>query len=140
MTTPLFELNKVYSFNTLSPVFLGNKIERAKAMIVGCSASIARKFAPVDHLWRSIYPTLPPGTVNDVEQAVFYVFEGQNKTEVVMCDKWIDTESIVLIDHVQITVSFPTANMGDADIIRNALNAAGLKDYAITVTDPPPAH
>ena len=139
MTIPLFELNKVYSFNTLSPVFLGNRVDRAKARIIGCSANMARKFASVDHMWRSIYPTLPTGTVNDVERAIWYVLEGQNGSEIVLCDKWIDQDSIVLIDHVQITVSFPTASMGDADIIRNALNAAGLRDYAISVSDPPAA-
>ena len=139
MTIPLFELNKVYSSNTLSPVFLGNRVDRAKARIIGCSANMARKFASIDHMWRSIYPTLPIGTVNDVERAIWYVLEGQNGSEIVLCDKWIDQDSIVLIDHVQITVSFPTASMGDADIIRNALNAAGLKDYAISVSDPPAA-
>ena len=139
MTIPLFELNKVYSFNTLSPVFLGNRVDRAKARIIGFSANMAPKFASIDHMWRSIYPTLPIGTVNDVERAIWYVLEGQNGSEIVLCDKWIDQDSIVLIDHVQITVSFPTASMGDADIIRNALNAAGLKDYAISVSDPPAA-
>lgn len=133
MTTPLFELNKVYTFNTLSPVFLGSRMERVKATIVGCSARVARKFASIDHMWRSIYPSLPPGTVNDVERAVFYIFEGQNGSDVVLCDKWIDGSSIQVVEHIQITVSFPTAKMGDADIVRNALNAAGLKDYAISV-------
>lgn len=131
----VFELNKVYSFDTISPTFLGSRVTRAKLMMAGCNATIARKHAPIDHLWRSIYPTLPPGTVNDVERAVFYIFEGQNGSEIVLCDKWIDMASVQLINHVQITVSFPTAKMQDADIIRNALNAAGLSDYAIQVSD-----
>lgn len=133
MTSPLFELNKVYTFNTNSPVFLGSRMERLKATVVGCSAAMARKFAPIDQMWRSVYPSLPRSTVNDVERAIFYVFEGQNGNDVVLCDKWIDTSSIVLIEHVSITVSFPVASLTDADVIRNALNAAGLKDYAITV-------
>lgn len=134
MSSNLFELNKVYTFNTLSPVFLGTKMENLKAKIVGCNAGTARRFASIDHMWATIYPSLPAGTVNDVERSVFYLFEAQNGSEVVMCDKWIDPSSIRVIEHIQITVSFPTANLGDADLIRNALNSAGLKDYAITVS------
>lgn len=128
-----FEVGKVYTFNTLSPTFLGAVIKRAKLESI-VNSTVARTFDPIDQRHKSIYPTLPNGTPKDLEAYIFYLFKAENGSRLVMADKWIDEESIELIEHVSITVRLPNASLGDDVIIRNALNAAGVTDYAIEVT------
>lgn len=131
--TEVFKSGNVYTFNTLSPAFLGATIKNARVEVTGMTAKVARQFEPIDTRHASIYPTLPPGTPNDINSYVFYLFTAENGAKLVLADKWIDPESIVLVQHVKIKVEFPMAALGDDVTIRNALNAAGLSGYAIQV-------
>ena len=132
----MFQLNKVYKFNTLSPMFLGSHIQHAKCIVTGARLSTARKFEPVDQKWASIYPTLPPGVANDPSACTWLVFEGQNGDEFVMADVWIDENSIQVVEHVQHVVTFPVSSVEDLPKIRAALNAAGFSGlYAVSTTD-----
>ena len=124
-------IGKVYSFNTKSPVFLGASIERAKLKSI-VDADTARRFAPIDQLHAQIYPTLPTGTPNDVNASTYYIFEGMNKSTVVMSEDWIVESSIEIIEHVEITVMIPRASLSDIQKVRTALSAANIKDFAIT--------
>ena len=124
------EIGKIYTFNTLSPVFLGAVIERAKLKSI-VDADTARRFAPIDQLHAQVYPTLPQGSPKDVNSSLYYVFEGQNKTSVVVAGPWIDMTSLEVIEHIDITVRIPQASLSDIEKVRVALAAAGFKDFAI---------
>ena len=128
--TVAFEIGKVYTFNTLSPVFLGAIIERAKLKSI-VDADTARRFAPIDQLHAQVYPTLPANSPKDVASSIYYIFEGQNKSTVVLSKSWIDETSIEVIEHIDITVRIPQASLGDIDKVRIALSAAGFKDFSI---------
>lgn len=128
-----FEIGKVYTFNTKSPVFLGAVIERAKLKSI-VDIDIARTMTPIDQQWAQIFPSLPAGTPNNPGGAVYYVFEGLNKTRIVVADAWVVESSIQVIEHITITATIPSASLGDVDVVRLALSAAGLKDFAITIS------
>lgn len=128
--TVAFEIGKVYTFNTLSPVFLGAIIERAKLKSI-VDADTARRFAPIDQLHAQVYPTLPANSPKDVNSSVYYIFEGQNKSTVVLSKSWIDETSIEVIEHIDITVRIPQASLSDIEKVRIALSAAGFKDFSI---------
>lgn len=128
-----FEIGKVYTFNTKSPVFLGAVIERAKLKSI-VDIDVARTMAPIDQQWAQIYPSLPAGTPNAPSNAIYYVFEGLNKNRVVLADAWVVESSIQVIEHVTITATIPLASLNDVPVVRLALAAAGLKDFVISVS------
>ena len=123
-------IGKTYSFSTVSPVFLGSKIVNAKLKSIA-DAETARKFAPIDQVWAQVYPTLPTGTINDVNAAVFYIFEALNKTTVVMAAPWIVEDSLTLIEATTITVTLSNASLSDVEKVRLALTATGFSNFAI---------
>ena len=126
-------IGKTYSFNTASPVFLGATITQAKLKSI-VDADTARKFAPIDQTWAQIFPGLPAGTANDVENMTFYIFSALNGDLLVMAEAWIIEDSIVTVGFVTHTVTFPRAALADATKIRIALTAAGLSDFVIKTT------
>lgn len=125
-----FEIGKVYTFNTLSPVFLGAVIERAKLKSI-VDADTARKFAPIDQLHAQVYPTLPANSPKDVNSSIYYIFEGQNKSTVVLAAGWIDFTSIEVIVYIDLTIRIPQSSLSDIEKARIALSAAGFKDFSI---------
>lgn len=126
----LLEIGKVYTFNTKSPVFLGAKIERAKLKSI-VDASTARKFAPIDQIHAQVFPTLPQGTPRAIDASVYYVFEGLNRSEIVLAALWIEESSVEIIEHVDITVRMPQSSIEDIEKVRIALTASGFKDFEI---------
>lgn len=126
-----FEISKVYTFNTLAPLFLGSKIEHAtfKGKV---DAALARRLAPIDQLHAQIHPTLPAGSPVSADASEYYVFKGQNNSEIVMASAWIDMSSIAVISYVNINISITNGSLADVEKARMALSAAGLYDFVIT--------
>ena len=129
MSTVL-SIGKTYSFSTVSPVFLGSKIVNARLKSIA-DAETARKFAPIDQVWAQVYPTLPTGTVNDVNATVFYIFEGLNKSTVVMAQPWIVEDSLLLVEATTITATLSGASLNDVEKVRLALVACGFSNFVI---------
>lgn len=129
----MYKLGTTYTFNTKSPVFLGARIERAKLKSI-VDVDIARKFAPIDQLHAQVYPTLPVGTPNDPAATEYLIFEALNKSTLVLAKSWIEESSVEEVNFVTITVTIPRANLSDIAIVRNALSAANIQDFAITST------
>jgi hypothetical protein len=127
------ELKKTYSFKTRSPAFLGASVERARLTAV-VDATTARLFAPIDQLHAQIYPTLPRGSILDPDAHRYFVFEGQNKSRVVMAESWIVESTIQEITSMRIDVTVPNASNSDVEAIRRALSAAGILDFHIQTT------
>lgn len=126
----MFEIGKVYNFNTKSPTFLGAAILHAKLRSI-VDATTARVFAPIDQTYAQIYPTLPVGSPANVNDSIYYVFEGLNKNTFVMSEHWIVESSIELIESVSVTVEIPESSLSDLDKIRHALTAAGIVGFTI---------
>ena len=126
-------IGKVYTFNTLSPAFLGATLQRLRLKSIA-DLDTARTVAPIDQLHAQIYPTLPEGSPKDPASYTYYIFEAVNKSTVVLADAWIDTNTVELIQSVDISVRLVRASLEDVEKVRVALNAAGLKDFTITTS------
>lgn len=132
MASP-FDIGQTYSFNTLAPAFLGSAIAHAKLLSI-MDANTARKFEAIDQKFAQIYPTLPVGTPTDVNSVMYYLFQQQNGTNVVIADPWIDKTSIELIELITITATVARASLSDVDKVRIALSSAGITDFTVNVT------
>lgn len=124
------ELNKVYSFETTSPVFLGHRYSEVK-LVSTVNASIAAKFSPIAQQYAQVFPTLPSGTPSDINDGVWYIFE-KNGKNIVLSEYYIDTATIIEVITVSLRVNIPRGSMGDISVIRAALTAAGISDFEIT--------
>ena len=125
-----FSIGKVYTFNTLSPAFLSNTVERVKLMSI-MDAESARTFEPIDQKYAQVYSSLPPGSPKKPSDVTWYLFKAQNGSNVVLADPWIDSTSIEEIKLIDINVSVVRASLSDVDKIRIALSAAGITDFTI---------
>lgn len=125
------KVGKVYSFNTVSPQFLGTRIERAKLTAVTNTPG-ARFYTPVDQLYAQVYPSLPPGITKDINSRIWYVFEYQNGSTGVLCDQWIVESSLVLVESVGYRIYIPDASLGQGDMIKQALAGIGIYNPVIS--------
>lgn len=125
-----FQIGKIYSFNTRSPVFLGARVERVKLKSIA-DLDTARKFAPVDQLHAQVYPGLPEGTPRDPAAQTYYIFEAENGSTVFYAASWVIEDTIEVIQNVSVTVTIPQASIGDVEKVRVALSAAGIKGFDI---------
>ena len=126
-------IGKTYTFNTASPVFLGAVIEKAKLKSI-VDADTARRFSAIDQMYAQVYPSLPAGTPNDVNGTTYYLFEGLNKSLIVMAEQWIVESSLEIVQHVSINVSIPQASLSDVERVRAALTAADIQNFSITTS------
>ena len=130
------EIGIVYSFNSKSPLHLGQKFTGLKLISI-TTAELAEKFAPVTELYRKIYPTLPNGTPVSPKDGVWYIFEttlnASDKQKIVLSHYFIDHDSIEVVSLVSAKVIFPSVSSSDLVKVRNAITAAGFSDFEITV-------
>ena len=126
-----FDIDKVYTFNTRAPALLGAQVTRAtlKGII---DYSVAVTFINVDLQHRKIYPTLPPGTVNDPKKFTYLLFKTESGELAVFAYEWIDDTSIEVVDSTTLTVTLPGVSNSDANKIRDALNLIGFTNFTIT--------
>lgn len=128
-----FEIDKVYTFNTRAPALLGAQVTRAtlKGII---DYSVAITFLNVDLQHRKVYPTLPPGTVNDPKKFTYLLFRTESGELTVFAYEWIDDTSIEVVDSTTLTVTLPGVSNSDANKVRDALNLIGFTNFTITAT------
>lgn len=133
MTSELFKIGAVYSFETFSPPILGEVHSR-----VTCDGAVSYKLAlskghPVGTLYRSVYPTLPLGTPDIPELLKYYLFTTPTGSSIVMCEQWIKPETITEVSFVNFSVMFERAEPATIDTVSKLLRGAGLTDFEIQV-------
>lgn len=126
------KIGNVYSFSTYSTAFLGARITRAK-LIGSVNAGMARKFSPIDQTYPQVFPTLPQGSVYDVDGQQYFLFEQQNGSTLVMAKQWINESSLEEIQSVNIVIRIEGADASAADKASRALKAAGINDFSYKI-------
>ncbi len=124
------QINRIFSFNTASPVFLSSRIEAAKLIAI-MSADQARKEFELDTQYKNILPTLPDGTPASADNCVVYKFTSMAGTPIYMADAWIVMDSVEIVQYVPVTVKLTKTSSGDVSKIRDILNAAGYTDFSV---------
>lgn len=125
-----FQMNKVYSFNTLAPAILGASIRNAKLISI-MDYNTALSYDNVDLKFRTVYPALPIGTPDTPESSVYYRFKSESGENIVIADIWIDEASVEIIEHIRFQATFEQSSLSDMTRVRNALNALGITNYVI---------
>jgi hypothetical protein len=125
-----FELNKVYTFNTLAPGLLGSVIKNAKLTgILDFESAI--KYDEILFKYRNIYRILPPGTPDRPELCTYYKFKAENNSTIILADQWIDESTVTLIESLNLKVTITNLSLADVPRIRNALLALGYTEFTI---------
>lgn len=132
MTFDELVIGNTYTFTTHSPAFLGSVISRAKLQAI-VNTDTARRFAEVDMIYASIFPTLPSGSVRNIQTRKWFLFKEQNGNLAVICDQWIVENTIELIETVTYTITIANAALGKAEQIKAALAGIGIIDPVIEV-------
>lgn len=122
------KISTTYTFQTKSPAFLGSVIQNARLKQI-MDADQARKCAPIDMLYAKILPTLPQGTPSTPDYATYYLFKGENGSDIVMADAWIIESSVVEVARVQASFYFPDLQVDDIAKIANLLRAHGFTGF-----------
>jgi hypothetical protein len=120
------DVNSSYNFNTLAPSILQGSYQ-GMTLLATVNFDIAATKINVIVQQRKIYPELPSGTPDDPKQYMYYIFRDMNGKEVVLADAWIDTNSIVKVTSIAVTVVVTQCTTADATLIQNQLNLLGYK-------------
>jgi len=126
----LFEIGKVYQFNTKAPSILGSIIKNAKLLSI-LDYDTAILFDTIDIKYRQIYPLLPLGTIDSPKSSIYYRFMSESGEPFILADQWVDEASIEVVDYISFTVTFTNASIQDISRVRNAVNALGYLNYEI---------
>lgn len=125
-----FRVQKTYSFDTLAPAILGSQFINA-TMLGELSYELAIGRENIALKYRQIYPALPPGTLDNPTKARYFVFKTESGETTVLCDQWINLDSVKEITGINFTVSFIQALPEDIVNVRQLLSAAGYNNFAI---------
>jgi hypothetical protein len=126
-----FVIGETFTFNTKSPTLLGISVKNAK-LISKSSIKTARKIDPgLEARYRTIFPTLPSGTSDNIAGCEFYEFETQDGKTIVLADQWIDFTSVVVVENITLTVTILHTTPPDKERIRSLLVNAGYAFISI---------
>lgn len=128
-----FNLKSRYNFNTLAPAILGVSVKNATIMGL-FDSTIAANYMNVQTNHAQIYPSLPPGTVNDPTQYDYFLIRTQSGDKRVLAIQWIDVNSIQLVTQQAISITVNGTTTGDDVKIRNALLMMGFSSISMSVT------
>lgn len=131
-TSPqLFATNGVYSFETRSPAILGSRLEKVRCEAeLSYDACIALGYN-VGASYRSNYPALPQGTPDTPRLLRYYLFTTQAGGKVVICEQWVDRNTITLVSHVDFDISFTRVAPEDVGRITAMLRSAGYTTFTV---------
>ena len=130
MSLTLFAIGKIFTFNTKAPAILGSTISNAK-LVGTMDYSIAITYDNIDLKYRTIYPLLPIGTVDQPEGCVYYQFLTESGERIILADQWIEEASIEVIEHINFQVLFSRASVPDMSRVRDSLLSLGYTDFDI---------
>jgi hypothetical protein len=126
-----FKIGKVYTFDTYAPTLLGTQLKNARLTSI-IDFDTANSYENILLKYRQIYPLLPVGTPDNGRLCTYYVFETESKEKVVYADQWINEDTIVVIEHININIYITDIALNDISNIRDILRAAGYFDFRIT--------
>jgi hypothetical protein len=127
-----FELNSVYSFNTVAPAILGLEFKRVTVLAV-LNYSIANTFINIETNHINIYPYLPTGTVNDPKTYQYLLIKAETGENTVLAIPWIDLDSVTQVTTQSLILTVNNINSTDTTKIRDAMIMLGYNSFTISV-------
>lgn len=127
-----FELDGVYSFDTLAPAILGANFKRVTVLAI-LNYTVAAGYINIESNHVNIYPYLPIGTVKDPKSYQYLLIKTLTGENTVLALPWINLDTVTKITTQTISVTLNNVNTGDSVKIRDSLIMMGYTDFSITV-------
>lgn len=126
----VFELNKIYDFNTLVPSILGSSYKSMKVKGI-LTAEGAMKYRDIHTLHNNLISSIP-GLPQDIEDCVFLLLENTDKTRIILAVEYIDHASVTNVTTTNIRIEVRNTNITDLEIIRTRLLELGYSDITLS--------
>lgn len=125
-----FELKKSYNFSTLAPTLLGNTYSnmKVKAILTSDNVFEYRDVATLHKQVKSVISGLPE-SITDLS---YILFESNTNEKLVLPIEYIDTDSIVEVQSLNIRIELSNVTIDDVGILRTRLEELGYNKFKIT--------
>lgn len=125
-----FENNNKYTFD-IYPRFYFDTDYQNVTVVGKVGHSIASKYMDIYAVHSSVFPTLPPGTINDPTVYDYLVVKTSSGQETVVAVPWIKQDTIRQIDAQTLIVTVQGVSTSDTEKLRLALIQNGFTQIAI---------
>jgi len=125
-----FELNKIYTFDTLAPAILGSTFTNMKVKGI-MAATEAMKYVDVYTLHNNLLNSITglPANVND---NTFLLLENPDGVTTVLAVEYIDPLNITLVTTTNIRIDVLNTTVSDIAILKTRLLELGYSNLNIT--------
>lgn len=125
----VFELKKSYNFTTLAPTILGNeyKAMKVKAILTSDNALKFRDIATLHTTVKSVISNLP----ESITDLTYILFENQDKEELVLALEYINTDSVIEVQGVNIRINITNVTVDDISTLTLRLKELGYVHFTI---------
>ena len=124
-----FEINKTYNFSTLAPEKLGAVYKNMKVKSILDSAE-AGKYSDVYTLHTNLIPVIP-NLPNNITDLVFLLLQNNDGEKTVMAINYIDPDSVILVESVNIRVELTDVSSEDVAIITSRFRELGYFNFIV---------
>lgn len=123
-------INKVIAFSVYAPAILGTDFQRMRVLGILDYRSV---FAYIDPaaLHANVYPSLPPGVVNDFSKYSYLKVEFPNGQTTCLGIPWINEDTIEIIEDVTFVITVTGENISKYNAIRDALIGINVLNFKI---------
>lgn len=130
-----FKKDKIYNFQTYAPARLGSS---HKGMYLSSNLGFNEAIRLVPNLietWKIVYPSLPPGIVNDPKLSNYYFFTGPSENTVCLADVWINPATVTEVSRQvhKYTISDIGLTQTDIQKVMRILSQAGYNNITFEV-------
>ena len=131
MGTTTFQLKKKYNFSMLSEasMILGEKFSlmKVKGIMTSTEAVKYRDIATTHEVLKPLIPNISPNLVD----LTYILFENIDGEEVIFALEYIDTNTIVEVNQVNLRIEILNTSTDDIKVLDNALKELGYTKYSI---------
>lgn len=121
-----FRVKKKYNFNTLAPQILGDRYTLMEAILTTTVEEIVKYgFHNVVDTNTKLVNVIP-GLSNNANDNNYVIFRNSNGEKIVLAEEWIDSNSIMMVEDVNIRIDLPNKSTADLEIIKTLLKEHGF--------------
>lgn len=126
----VFQINKVYNFNTLAPDILGSRYEgfKVKSMM---TAEEAMKYRDIYTLHQNLVPAITGLPIN-AGDCVFMLLESKDKETTILAIEYIDPASITLVETINIRVELLDVSTDDLAVVTSRFKELGYTNMVVS--------
>lgn len=126
----MFEIKKIYSFNTLAPTLLGMTHTEMKVIkIMTAEEAVVIKDIQTQYTaLKNVIDSLP-----SLDDCTFYLFEKQdeNKTRILLASEYVDMHSINQVESLDLSITIYNTNTDMLSVVSTRLRELGINNFKI---------